>query len=61
MSTKRAAGPRRWASERYTCKSADTDRKSGAVGTDVGKGINAKGRLNLDLVSLKEFLEERAV
>jgi SNF2 family DNA or RNA helicase len=26
-----------------------------------GKGINAKGRLNLDLVSLKEFLEERAV
>lgn len=29
-----------WAFERYTYKSADTDRKSGAVTTDFGKGIN---------------------
>jgi ketosteroid isomerase-like protein len=29
-----------WAFERYTYKSTDIDRKSGAVTTDVGKGIN---------------------
>lgn len=29
-----------WAFERYTYKSIDTDRKTGAVTTDVGKGIN---------------------
>jgi ketosteroid isomerase-like protein len=29
-----------WAFERYTYKSTDTDRKTGAVTTDVGKGIN---------------------
>ena len=29
-----------WAFERYTYKSADTDRKTGAVTRDVGKGIN---------------------
>jgi ketosteroid isomerase-like protein len=29
-----------WAFERYTYKSTDTDRKSGAVTTDTGKGIN---------------------
>jgi ketosteroid isomerase-like protein len=29
-----------WAFERYTYKSADTDRKTGVVTTDVGKGIN---------------------
>jgi hypothetical protein len=25
--------------ERYTCKSTDTDRKTGTITTDVGKGI----------------------
>jgi ketosteroid isomerase-like protein len=29
-----------WAFERYTYKSTDTDKKTGAVTTDVGKGIN---------------------
>ena len=29
-----------WAFERYTYKSTDTDRKTGAVSTDVGKGVN---------------------
>jgi ketosteroid isomerase-like protein len=29
-----------WAFERYTYKSTDTDRKTGAITTDVGKGIN---------------------
>jgi ketosteroid isomerase-like protein len=29
-----------WAFERYTYKSTDTDKKTGAVSTDVGKGIN---------------------
>ena len=29
-----------WAFERYTYKATDTDRKTGAVTTDVGKGIN---------------------
>ena len=29
-----------WAFERYTYKSTDTDRKTGAVATDVGKGVN---------------------
>jgi len=29
-----------WAFERYTYNSTDTDRKTGAVITDVGKGIN---------------------
>ena len=29
-----------WAFERYTYKSTDTDRKTGEVATDVGKGIN---------------------
>lgn len=29
-----------WAFERYTYESKDTDRKTGAVTTDVGKGIN---------------------
>ncbi len=29
-----------WAFERYTYKSTDTDKKSGAITTDVGKGIN---------------------
>lgn len=29
-----------WAFERYTYKSIDTDRKTGAVTTDFGKGIN---------------------
>lgn len=29
-----------WAFERYTYKSTDIDKKSGAVSTDVGKGIN---------------------
>lgn len=29
-----------WAFERYTYKVIDTDRKTGAVSTDVGKGIN---------------------
>lgn len=29
-----------WAFERYTYKSADTDRKTGVVTTDTGKGIN---------------------
>ncbi len=29
-----------WAFERYTYKSTDTDKKSGAVTTDIGKGIN---------------------
>lgn len=29
-----------WAFERYTYKAIDTDRKTGAVLTDVGKGIN---------------------
>lgn len=29
-----------WAFERYTYKSTDTDRKTGKVTTDVGKGIN---------------------
>jgi ketosteroid isomerase-like protein len=29
-----------WAFERYTYRSTDTDRKSGAVSTDSGKGIN---------------------
>jgi hypothetical protein len=29
-----------WAFERYTYKSRDTDRKTGAVSTDAGKGIN---------------------
>jgi ketosteroid isomerase-like protein len=29
-----------WAFERYTYKSTDTDRKTGAVTTDVGKGLN---------------------
>lgn len=29
-----------WAFERYTYKATDTDRKSGAVTTDTGKGIN---------------------
>lgn len=29
-----------WAFERYTYKSTDTDRKTGAVTTDFGKGIN---------------------
>jgi ketosteroid isomerase-like protein len=30
----------RWAFERYTYTSTDTDRKTGAVTTDVGKGVN---------------------
>ena len=29
-----------WAFERYTYKSTDIDRKTGAVSTDTGKGIN---------------------
>lgn len=29
-----------WAFERYTYKAADTDRKTGAVTTDIGKGVN---------------------
>jgi ketosteroid isomerase-like protein len=29
-----------WAFERYTYKSTDTDRATGAVTTDIGKGIN---------------------
>ena len=29
-----------WAFERYTYKSTDTDRKTGATTTDTGKGIN---------------------
>lgn len=29
-----------WAFERYTYKSTDTDKKTGAVTTDIGKGIN---------------------
>lgn len=29
-----------WAFERYTYKSTDTDKKTGAITTDVGKGIN---------------------
>jgi ketosteroid isomerase-like protein len=29
-----------WAFERYTYKSTDTDKKTGAVTTDTGKGIN---------------------
>ena len=29
-----------WAFERYTYKSTDTDKKSGTVSTDTGKGIN---------------------
>ena len=29
-----------WAFERYTYKATDTDRKTGAVATDIGKGIN---------------------
>lgn len=29
-----------WAFERYTYKSTDTDRKTGVVTTDTGKGIN---------------------
>ena len=29
-----------WAFERYTYKATDTDRKTGAVTTDIGKGIN---------------------
>ena len=29
-----------WAFERYTYKSTDTDKKTGAVTSDVGKGIN---------------------
>jgi ketosteroid isomerase-like protein len=29
-----------WAFERYTYKSTDTDRKSGVVTVDIGKGIN---------------------
>lgn len=33
-----------WAFERYTYKSTDTDRKTGAVTTDVGKGINVYRR-----------------
>jgi ketosteroid isomerase-like protein len=30
----------RWAFERYTYTSTNTDRKTGAVTTDVGKGVN---------------------
>lgn len=33
-----------WAFERYTYKSTDTDRKTAAVTTDVGKGINVYRR-----------------
>lgn len=33
-----------WAFERYTYKSTDTDKKSGAVTTDIGKGINVYRR-----------------
>ena len=33
-----------WAFERYTYKSTDTDKKSGAVTSDVGKGINVYRR-----------------
>jgi ketosteroid isomerase-like protein len=33
-----------WAFQRYTSKSADTDKKTGAVTTDVGKGINVYRR-----------------
>jgi ketosteroid isomerase-like protein len=29
-----------WAFERYTYKSTDTDKKTGTVSSDVGKGIN---------------------
>jgi hypothetical protein len=29
-----------WAFERHACRSTDTDRKTGAVSTDIGKGIN---------------------
>ena len=29
-----------WAFERYTYRSTDTDKKTGAVTTDAGKGIN---------------------
>jgi ketosteroid isomerase-like protein len=29
-----------WAFERYTYKATDTDKKTGAVATDIGKGIN---------------------
>ncbi len=29
-----------WAFERYTYKATDTDRKTGVVTTDIGKGIN---------------------
>jgi ketosteroid isomerase-like protein len=33
-----------WAFERYTYKSTDTDKKTGEVITDVGKGINVYRR-----------------
>ncbi len=33
-----------WAFERYTYKSADTDKKTGVVTTDIGKGINVYRR-----------------
>src|SRR5215471_4979634 len=35
-----------WAFERYTYKSTDTDKKTGAVSTDTGKGINIFRRGN---------------
>src|SRR5580700_3894369 len=35
-----------WAFERYTYKSTDTDKKTGAVTTDIGKGINIFRRGN---------------
>ena len=33
-----------WAFERYTYKATDTDKKSGAITTDIGKGINVYRR-----------------
>jgi ketosteroid isomerase-like protein len=33
-----------WAFERYIYKSSDTDKKTGAVTTDIGKGINVYRR-----------------
>lgn len=33
-----------WAFERYTYKSTDTDKQTGAIATDVGKGINVYRR-----------------
>jgi ketosteroid isomerase-like protein len=52
-----------WAYERYTYKSTDTDRRTGAVRTDSGKGVNVfrRGKDGKWRVALDGWSSDKAV